>query len=345
MPETTWNMAMVRAREAAARLPRRRDESGGIDWDEIEAAVIDTGYTEHPVLGPWLDGESPIVRVGDGLNTMDRSAPPKDPLAYEGTPSHGTRVASVLCGNRPGILEGAAPGLPIIPYRAFNNVVVYSKQARKRAARAIRDAVDANSAEVVSMSFGFPQMSLFGQRHLGEAVDHAYERGIIQVCAGGQIVNTPTYPGKFARTVGVGGVRADRTVWFRYDQSMAKRAIDIWAPGADVPRVDTEYQSDAVQYQGVGYGDGTSYATVHVSAAAAMWLRYHGADLDDAYREPWQRVEAFRKLLAQTSQPVEGDDWPDRDKGILDIDALLAAPLPDAEALDYEDREAKDEVF
>lgn len=340
-----WNLDMVRGREAVQRLPTRSDGSGQIDWGEVEVALIDTGCTRHPVFGPWTDGRSPSLRVDDGLNLVERSQAPFDSLAYEGTPGHGTRVGSVLCGNLPGSFVGIAPGLSVIPYRAFDHVVIVSKQARKHIAESIRHAVDINAAEVVSMSFGFPQMSLFAQRHLGEAVDHAYERGIILVAAGGQIVDRVTYPGKFSRTIGVGGVREDRTVWFEYVESMAKHSIDVWAPADDVLRANSVLQDGAVVPDAYATGDGTSYATVHVSAAAAMWLRRHGEEIDDRYRQPWQRVEAFRKVLAETSQTVEGDYWPDRAKGILDVAALLDADLPDPDSLEFEDREAKDEIF
>lgn len=340
-----WNIDMVRGRQARDRLPQRTDGSGQIDWNEMEVALIDTGYTEHPVFGPWQDGESPFVRVDDGLNLIERGKRPFDPLTYEGTPGHGTRVGSVLCGNLPGSFVGVAPGLGIVPYRAINHVVIHSKQARKHVAEAIRHAVDINACEVISMSIGFPQMSLFGQRHLGEAVDHAYERGIIVVGAGGQIIDRVTYPGKFSRTIGVGGVRDDRTVWFKYEKSMAQRSIDVWAPADDVFRANSVLTDGSVSAGDYNTGDGTSYATVHVAAAAAMWLRQHQDRIDDLYREPWQRVEAFRHLLATMSQPVEGDYWPDRSNGILDIDALLGAELPAPNDLEYQDRKAQDEIF
>ena len=343
MTSKLWNIDMVKGRQARDRLPRRTDGSGQIDWGEIEVALIDTGYTEHPVFGPWQDGQSPFVRVDDGLNLIERGQRPFDPLAYEGTPGHGTRVGSVLCGNLPGSYVGVAPGLSIVPYRAINSVLIYSKQARKHIAEAIRHAVDVNACEVVSMSFGFPY--LFGQRHLGEAVDHAYARGIILVVAGGQIIDRVTYPGKFSRTIGVGGVRDDRTVWFKYDESMAQRSIDVWAPADDIYRANSVLTDGAVCVGDYGHGDGTSYATVHVAAAAAMWLRKHHDRIDDLYREPWQRVEAFRHLLAATSQPVEGDYWPNHSNGILDIDALLNAELPAPADLKYEDREAQGEIF
>jgi hypothetical protein len=56
-------------------------------------------------------------------------------------------------------------------------------------------------------------------------------------------------------------------------------------------------------------------------------------------------VEAFRKLLAETSQDVAGAYWPERSRGILDIEALLKAYLPDPGKLKREDRKAADEIF
>lgn len=344
MSDNKWNLKLVRAREAFSMLPR----SGGddeVDWGEVEIAQIDTGYTEHPVFGPWPNGRSEILRVEDGLNLIESGQLPSDPLDYKGNPAHGTRILSVICGDLPGSFVGVAPGVPTIPYRAICSVVLASKRSRKRVAESIRHAVDTNSAEVISMSLGIPKLSAFGQRHLGEAVDHAYERGVIVVAAGGQIIDRVTYPGKFSRTIGVGGVSPDRTVWFEYDESMAERSIDIWGPADDVRRANSELRDGQVVEGPFGEGDGTSYATGHVAAAAAMWLAFHGDELDSAYPEPWQRVEAFRKLIQSTSQDVEGDYWPNKDRGILNIEALLKAKLPAASGLKFQKREAAKEVF
>ena len=81
-----------------------------------------------------------------------------------------------------------------------------------------------------------------------------------------------------------------------------------------------------------GPGTGTSYATVHVAAAAAMWLRRHGPELAARYAAPWQRVEAFRLLLRRAARPISGQA-PGNGTGILDIEALLRAPLPAASGL------------
>ena len=76
-----------------------------------------------------------------------------------------------------------------------------------------------------------------------------------------------------------------------------------------------------------------------------MWLVYRDADIDAAYLKPWQRVEAFRSLIKQTHQAVAGDYQPADGTGILDIHALLKAELPAADALEFEDQKAVDQIF
>jgi subtilisin family serine protease len=345
MTAKDWNLTMVRAREALALLPQHPGRDDEVDWGEIEIAQIDTGYTAHAIFGFGPGADNTFLRVEDGANFVEPGEGPHDPLNYRGFPGHGTRILSVLCGDLPGSMIGVAPGAPVIPYRCIKNVVVGSKKARKRIAAAIRHAVDINRAEVISMSLGFPQMSLFGQRHLGEAVDHAYDQGIIVVAAGGQVIDRVTYPGKFSRSIGVGGVKPDRSVWFRYDKSMAKRSIDIWGPADEIYRANSVLRDGKVVEASYELGDGTSYATAHVAAAAGMWLVHHRDTIDSLYQLPWQRVEAFRSVLRSTSQPIKGAYWPDKKRGILDIEALLKAKLPAANKLRYEKRKAEDEIF
>jgi subtilisin family serine protease len=184
---------------------------------------------------------------------------------------------------------------------------------------------------------------------MGHAVDEAYEAGMIVVAAGGQIVDSVCYPAKYSRTIGVGGCTPARRIWFRY--SVGREMIDVWAPAADVLRADPLALPGTMPVRPVegadpgmsalssdsssgsyAKGEGTSYATVHVAAAAAMWLRARGAEIAAGYAEPWQRVEAFRRLLRDTAQPIVGRR-PDNGTGIVDIEALLRAALPAASSL------------
>ena len=255
MPASDWNIRLVNAREAHRMLPRKPDTDDEVDWRGVEIALLDTGYTTHPVFGPWVGGSSPVLQVARGRNFVEAD-PAVDPLNYSGQPGHGTRVGSVLCGNLPGLMVGVAPGVPTIPYRVSNTTVLASTATRERVAAAIRDAVDSNGCEVISISMGFPLLDLFGQRELGKAVDHAYDNGVIVVGAGGQIVDKVVYPGKFFRSIGVGGVTPDWKMWFEYDRAELD-FIDVWAPGDDVYRANSILVDGHVSYRDPLPGDGT----------------------------------------------------------------------------------------
>jgi hypothetical protein len=204
-------------------------------------------------------------------------------------------------------------------------------------ALAIMDAVDRNLADVISISLGV--QSVFGnvkQIHaLGRAVDHAYERGVIVVAAGGQTEDAPelvgftVYPGRYSRSILVGGINARRKICFDYEDG--RKFVDTWAPADDVLRPNAVFGLPE-PFTELSLGDGTSYATVHVAGAAAMWLRMHGDDLDAGGYTGWQRVEAFRAVLHAARQPLLGDDVPTKtaptNTGIVDCVGLLDAALP-----------------
>jgi subtilisin family serine protease len=294
-----------------------------------------------------LGSTTPALRIADGVNYMDPGASePRDPLNYSGalgtvTAGHGTRTLGTLCGNLPGTYTGVCPTVPVVPYRVTNGVML-TGQTIANTALAIMDAVDRNLVDVISISLGV--QSVFGnnkQMHaLGRAVDHAYERGVIVVGAAGQTEDAPelvgftVYPGRYSRSILVGGINAQRKICFDYDDG--RRYIDTWAPADDVLRPNSVLGL-AEPFTDFALGDGTSYATVHVSGAAAMWLRMRGDDLDAGGYTGWQRVEAFRSVLHAAKQPLAGDDVPTKtaptNTGIVDCVALLDAPLPPIDTL------------
>ena len=335
-----WNLTMVKAREAYSLLKRNSESSNKVDWRDVTVGHIDTGVTTNPVFRWNSRGESDFMLTQYGANFRELSQTPNDPLDYDGEPGHGTRTSSVLTGNLPGTFVGVAPTVRVVPYRVTNSVVLSKKIRRANIANAIRHAVDINRCDVISISLGWPLLSWFSDRPMGEAVDYAYENGVIVVAAGGQIVDAVCYPGKYYRSIGVGGVEADYSVWQKYGNEM-QSFIDVWAPASPIYRANTEIVNGQEEYK-YGYGDGTSYATVHVAGAAAMWLTYKYDELESAYSEPWHRVEAFRSLLKGTHQKVEGPYEPQEGTGILDAHALLTENLPRKSKLKYETNKAVD---
>ncbi len=291
-----WNQAFVKAPEALALLPT--DGEGRVDWGRpgdpgaAKVALMDTGYWHHGALGFSNGAGSPFLHVDEGRDCL-RSGdhPPRDPLNRRIVmdPGHGTRTTTALCGDAPGF-QGIAPRLPVVPFRVTDHSLL-----TKRSATAIAKALnivtervlEGSMAPIVNISLGKP----LGNEALGRAVDKAYEAGVIIVCAAGQLIEQVVYPAKHRRTIAVAGIKRIRDDKYQiYEQYKTYERIDAWAPAGPVRRGNVE--SDAYQN-----GHGTSYACLHVTAAAAMWWRYKSAEILEAYGHTWERVEAFRLLL------------------------------------------------
>ena len=356
-----WNLRMINAPQAWALF------EGGVarkPWRAVRVAHLDTGYTEHPVYGDWTDHRNATLRPHEGINYVDQdsgedggtlrsTSAPLDPLTPSGQPGHGTRTCSVLAGEVPGKFSGVAPGVTVVPYRVTSHVVIDSVLGEGALEKAIIHAVEHNNCDIISISLGDP---CFPKESVGKAIDKAYEAGVIVAAAAGNITSEVTYPGRFSRAVTAGGVTANRVPWTGGSRG---KQVDVSAPAENVSRANAigiedpggptpgpeERRDGQIRYVPkyiYGHdGDGTSYATVHVAGAAALWLAYHVDKLD---RYPgWKRVEAFRKLVKATAQRPDGWQGALFGAGILDIEALLKAPLPNPANLVKCDTKAEDQ--
>lgn len=341
MSNRNWHIAAIGADKAWELMVD--PATGEIDYKDARIAHIDTGYTEHPVFGPWNGEPNNLItdQWTNFIETEERS--PRDPMNYRGHPGHGTRIGSVIYGNLPGEMRGIAPGCPVVPYRATNNVVL-SRLINPHVSaigKAIRHAVDDMDCTVISMSLGTPGFP-FGSppRNMGHAVDHAYDCGVIVVAASGNNASDHvTYPGKYFRAICAGGIGPGRTIWRKHAGDF-RGFIDIFAPADAIFRANSrlvdgrvipgDYRED---------GDGTSYACACTAAAAALWLAHRHEALQQTYPEPWMRVEAFRAMLKATATPL-AKGRRGVDTGILNIAGLLTEDLPAPETLTYEERPA-----
>ncbi len=331
MPQDPWNIAKVKADKAIKRLPT--DAAGKVDWGDIRVAHLDTGYTRHPAFGTWTPaGINPVVLAKKGRDFFDNRPDPLDPLTQVPLqdPGHGTRTGSALAAVDAGNIRSLAPGLPLVPYRVNDNSLIGGRAARA-IGEAIPDAIKRNDCRIVSISLGFPVVN---DHAMGEGVDFAYDRGVIVIGAAGQEINKVCYPGKHRRAIAVAGVTRANRIYYPYE-SYAR--IDVWAPADHIWRANVPPES-------YGEGEGTSYAVPHVTAAAAMWLRLRGPEIDAAYSEPWQRVEAFRVLLRSSGITLPFKPPPDNRGKLLEIDRLIRATLPKASFLTRELDQAADDA-
>lgn len=220
-------------------------------------AVLDTGIDlEHPDLAS---------KLVDGTNVLEPARPPMDDLG------HGTATAGIvgaIANNGQGLI-GVAPYTGLMPVKV--NVPGTGHVRAADAAAGIVWAVD-HGANVLNMSLGFTEgedgLTADGLKTLQHAVAYALDKGVMVVCAAGNISNRPvkSFPAAWAGSEGFEGLLAvgatDRT-----DQRAGYSNYGPWltvvAPADDVP---------ALAIGGYGRFGGTSAAAPHVSGLAALLI-------------------------------------------------------------------------
>ena len=315
-----WNKHITNF-EQALRYSR---EHGNRDGERLlRIGQIDTGYTDHP--------EIRRIRKSEGFNFMNGSGNARDPLTsgMGKQPGHGTSVASVILGENTSIpgdrTNGVLPNVLVVPYRIHDSVVLFRNDNLPRAAlRALR-----RGCRVVTSSMGgVPKSSWHA------AARALYNAGSIWTSAAGNQVRVTVWPANYAEVVCCAAIGPSGNPW---SGSSRGSAVEISAPGHQVWVARTTQNSSGGESYSYGSGSGTSYATPHIAAVAALWVAHHGTALR-RYTHPWQLVEAFRHCLRRSANN-RGGSWDTRNfgAGVLDALALLRCPLPAPAALTHAD--------
>lgn len=331
-----WHLQRTRL-GAAWELVGGRD---GIDWGDLLVGQIDTGFTQHPALG-YVNGHAAWIDADRDANYFHAETHPEpgwpeppapkdsalDPLTGPNG-GHGTRTATVLCGHDPAArYYGAAPKVPVLPVRLSNCIEIGREILALH--EALAHLIDVGGCDVITMSMGTAPGGM--TREARRELRRAYDYGIIVCCAAGNYAPFVVVPARERYTIAVAGCAPDDRPW---TGSSSGPQVDISAPAWPIRRGTAARNRDAPPAYSYGYGDGTSFATPQVAAAAALWLVRHRAVLRDHYAENWMRVEAFKTLLKATADTVDGSwDTQNYGAGILDARALLEAPLPAARSL------------
>ncbi|MCX2744148.1 S8 family serine peptidase [Mangrovivirga sp. M17] len=297
---------------------------------DLKIAQFDTGNFPHSKVKNGFNSVIDYDFVDRDSDAMDERAWIKQ-LTHFG---HGMRTGSLIIGNEHsglpedkegnfGLLKGIADleneDFRIVPFRVTKNVILVGRVGEVvRAA----DKVITERFDVITMSLGI----IPGTRALKEIVKKAYDRGVIWCCAAGNQVKFVVEPAKYPGTICIAATNPEDKPW---SGSCSGNNVDIAAPGEDVyVPIFSEKGEDMT------YGNGTSYATPHVASSAALWIAKNQDEIRKKYSQGWQRVEAFRYCLHRSARkkPAISSDY---GKGILDIDALLNMPLPEANELKY----------
>ena len=311
-----WNWAATGFDQLDYKKIRSPKEAG------IRIVQFDTGYTDHPKVVDGYDLDEDYNFLTDTTDAMDPRT-----VAIGKQPGHGTRTGSLLIGARPesdptkdhngneGLLSPV--NYKLVPFRIAETVVIINRQQQLAAAldRAIIQGFD-----IITMSMGLPPTIA-----TAKMAKKAYDKGIIWCCAAGNEVQAVVAPAVFPGTI---AVAASNPLDYEWKGSSRGPAVDITAPGEDV-YVPIWNKQQNIDY---AYGNGTSYATPHVAAAAAYWLAAHQKHLNHPDYAGWKRVAAFKEALKESARRENNLPKVGFGHGMLHIESLLKTkPVPAAE--------------
>lgn len=283
-----------------------------LDSANIIIAQLDTGFTEHSKVVAGFD-------TAEDYDAIDADDIAQDELTRGilKFPAHGTRTGSLLIGRKPASTEDhdGNYGLitdgktKIIPYRIAKTVLLLNRQ--QELAKAVDRAIS-GGVQVITMSLGTaPTITT------ARLAKKAYDAGVIWCCAAGNEVKFVVAPAVFPGTIAVAASNPLDAPW---PKSSEGSTVDITAPGEDVYVPIFMKDDTGTVHEDYAYGDGTSYATPHVAAAAALWLAKYKEELRNA--AGWQKVEAFRRALTVTAR-TKHKLRPGYGAGILNVYDLL----------------------
>lgn len=223
--------------------------------------------------------------------------------------SHGTMVASTISavvGRGP--VVGVFPGTPILSYglTSFSCADV---------ARGIDKAIAAG-ARVINMSIGTSDPCFT----MNAAIQRAYAEDVLSVAAAGNEFsdgNPTEYPAAFPHVVSVAATDSAGQV---SDFSNANAAVDVSAPGVDVPvDVPLRFDTEDDGADGVTTASGTSFSSP-ITAGAAAWI---------AAARPELKAGQIADLLKKGAKDIAPKGY-DRNTGfgLINIPSSLALPAP-----------------
>lgn len=262
----------------AWHLDRLRMQSA---WDiatgnGIDVAVIDTGVAATG--SPFFRADRMVTL--DFLNGMSDD----DKLAQGIDCEHGTRVASLIGGARPGGQEvdvrtnfaGIAPDVRIISYRVLSaSEAEEGKQldSLEYTIAAVKDAI-LRDVDIINLSQSVSGADpLIGAYRV--AVNEALAKNIVVVAAAGNATPNapdPSYPGAFDGVISVGiSTRTDTAS----ELSLPGARVTVGAPGADLMALAPSTSLENAAHTNQSYASGligTSYAAPIVTGVVALML-------------------------------------------------------------------------
>ena len=251
----------------------------------VTVAVADTGVEKtHPFVKDYLI---------EGFDFIENDDDPNDQH------SHGTHVIGTVIDCMPGL------NLKIMPIRVLG---ASGGGTATGIALGIRYAAD-NGANVINLSLGGGHSN-----YLDDAIQYAINKGVtVVVAAGNAGGNVMSHcPAHIIPAITVAAVDSDLN---RASFSNYGEAVDIAAPGVQI--------NSSVLNGGFAQKSGTSMASPHVAAAAAM-LKYGFPD-----KTPEEIQQALKDTATPKGTPND-DGWDEEyGYGIVNLEPFAKGAWPD----------------
>ena len=154
--------------------------------NDIRVAVIDSGcYAHEELKNNLLEGKNYITGTTDVTDNI----------------GHGTHVSGIIAAELNDIgIVGVAPKAKIVPLKCCDSS---HETELGEIIEAIYDAVDVYDCKIINMSWGLKSNDPF----LEEAIDYAYDEGVILVASVGNYSSTVMYyPAAYENVIGVSSV-------------------------------------------------------------------------------------------------------------------------------------------
>lgn len=290
--------------------------NGRLDWEDFNGIDDDgNGYVDDIAGYDFVDRS--VVLFGGEYRGRDGD-PGEDSTPGAGR-GHGTAVSGALVARTlgPGTAQGAAPGVRIVPLRAFGADGIGEDDD---IAAAIVYAADMR-LDVLNLSFG----DVYYSPLMRDAIAYATSRGVLVVASGGNDgMSQPHYPSDYPDVLSVAWLTADGMQ--RNGRASRGAGIDIGAPGSQI--YTTLFRPAADPSQQVLYGreSGSSMAAPLVSGVAAL-LKSVDPSLSPA---------ALRAILTATARDIEAPGWDEATgAGVVQAARALSLALPARVALIY----------
>jgi thermitase len=302
--ERHWAHQMIRVKEAWATTQGRK---------EIKVAVLDEGVdTSHPDLKPA------VVAERDFIGTNGDSAMPA------GDDAHGTACAGIVL-SRNAQCPGVAPRVSLIAARiAMDDGQGHWIIDDFRTADAVDWCRD-KEADVLSNSwFSGPPADVLTRAFARARTLGRNGLGAVIAVAAGNFQTAVTYPATIAGVIAVGASNQfDQRKTFDSDDgetnwgSCFGSALALLAPGVRICTTDIAGAAGYEPGDGLETFNGTSAATPHVAATAALMLSV----------TPGLRAAQVRQMILNTADKFSGQTgWtPELGHGRLNVAAAVAA--------------------